>query len=419
MARRVGDAGVLAFNLGSLLNAPWGPEETEERLTCATEMLQLARTAGNSELVSEAHSRRLVYLLELGDIQGVDTALEAMALLDAELRQPTYLMLTLGFRAMRVLLAGRFAEAERLALQAQAAGPLTQSEQVGGAFGVQMFTLRREQGRLKEVEPALRHFMQQHGVASTWRPGLALLYSELGRQREARTEFEHLAQHDFADFPRDALWIGCMTYLTEVCTFLGDVDRAATLYQLLLPYARHTVVVGGGAVCYGAAARYLGMLATTMGRWAEAEQHFQDALAMNARMGARPWLAHTQYQYATMLLARHHSGDDEQAVLLLDEALATARALGMHALEARLTGQQAQTAPPHPAPQDLPDPLSPREVEVLRLIAAGKSNRDIADALCISLNTVATHVRNILTKTGCANRTEAAAYALRHGLTTG
>ena len=64
----------------------------------------------------------------------------------------------------------------------------------------------------------------------------------------------------------------------------------------------------------------------------------------------------------------------------------------------------------------IPDELSQRELEVLRLLAAGKSNRDIADALFISLNTVATHVRNILTKTGCANRTEAAAYGLRHGL---
>ena len=54
-------------------------------------------------------------------------------------------------------------------------------------------------------------------------------------------------------------------------------------------------------------------------------------------------------------------------------------------------------------------------MDVLRLLATGKSNRDIADVLCISLNTVATHVRNILTKTGTANRTEAAAYALRHG----
>jgi len=55
-----------------------------------------------------------------------------------------------------------------------------------------------------------------------------------------------------------------------------------------------------------------------------------------------------------------------------------------------------------------------REVEVLRRLAVGKSNREIADTLCISLNTVTTHVRNILTKTGTTNRTEAAAYALRH-----
>jgi DNA-binding NarL/FixJ family response regulator len=53
---------------------------------------------------------------------------------------------------------------------------------------------------------------------------------------------------------------------------------------------------------------------------------------------------------------------------------------------------------------------------VLRLIAIGRSNADIALALSISLNTVATHVRNILAKTGCANRTEAAANAMRRGV---
>jgi DNA-binding CsgD family transcriptional regulator len=61
--------------------------------------------------------------------------------------------------------------------------------------------------------------------------------------------------------------------------------------------------------------------------------------------------------------------------------------------------------------------LSPREVEVLRLVAAGKSNQQIADALVISPSTVLHHVTNILTKTGCHNRTEAAAYAHRHSLT--
>ena len=63
-----------------------------------------------------------------------------------------------------------------------------------------------------------------------------------------------------------------------------------------------------------------------------------------------------------------------------------------------------------------PDGLTNREVEVLRLIAAGSSNQDIADELVISLNTVARHVSNILAKTDAANRAEAAVYASRHGL---
>jgi DNA-binding NarL/FixJ family response regulator len=53
---------------------------------------------------------------------------------------------------------------------------------------------------------------------------------------------------------------------------------------------------------------------------------------------------------------------------------------------------------------------------VLRLIASGKTNREIAAALAISLNTVARHISNIFGKVGAANRTEAAAYAHRHGL---
>jgi DNA-binding NarL/FixJ family response regulator len=132
-----------------------------------------------------------------------------------------------------------------------------------------------------------------------------------------------------------------------------------------------------------------------------------------------PWLAHTQYQYAVMRLARNQPGDRHKAMALLDEALTTARALGMHALERRIAVYIEPRPASVPTAPDVLTDLSQREVEVLRLLAAGKSNREIADALCISLNTVATHARNILAKTDAANRTEAAAYALRHGLLMG
>ena len=106
-----------------------------------------------------------------------------------------------------------------------------------------------------------------------------------------------------------------MAYLAEVCAFFGDAARAASCTDSCYPTTGHTVVVGGANVCYGAASRYLGMLVATMERWEDAAQHFEDALAMNARMGARPWLAHTQHQYAVMLLARNQPGDRAKAML--------------------------------------------------------------------------------------------------------
>ena len=80
----------------------------------------------------------------------------------------------------------------------------------------------------------------------------------------------------------------------------------------------------------------LGLLATLLARWDEAEQHFNDALALNAKMGARPWEAHTQHDYACMLLARRHPGDQEKAQALLALALATAQELGMTGLQAQV-----------------------------------------------------------------------------------
>jgi tetratricopeptide (TPR) repeat protein len=344
MARRLADPELLATSLDAMVWALQGPEHVRQRLAYATEMLHATEAANAKALLPFALYWRVLCLLELGDMPAADSAMSRYERLGEELQQPFYISVIREFRATRALMQGRFADSERLAQEALAIGQRLQTENAAGVFGLQMFTLRREQGRLKELEPVVRHFVQQHSAAAAWRPGLTLIYTELGRTEEARVEFEHLAQHDFADLPRDTLWMGSMTYLVDVCTFLGDKARAAILHQLLLPYAGNTVVVGNAVACYGALSRYLGALATTLGRWDEAARHFEDALTMNTRMEAWPWLAHTRYQYATMLLARDQPGDDEKARDLLKAALLTARQLGMRALEERLTGSAVTTS---------------------------------------------------------------------------
>ena len=102
---------------------------------------------------------------------------------------------------------------------------------------------------------------------------------------------------------------------------------------------------------------------------------------------------------------------------LLDESLAISTELGMRPLMERVVAHQERAeSQPAKAPA-YPDGLTQREVEVLRLIAAGKTDREIAEELVIGVTTVNTHVRNVLNKTSTSNRTEAASYANRNGLT--
>jgi sugar phosphate isomerase/epimerase len=114
------------------------------------------------------------------------------------------------------------------------------------------------------------------------------------------------------------------------------VEHAPTLYELLLPYESRNVVNGRVAsVSIGAASRYLGLLAATMSRWEEAVDHFERALDLNARMGARPFAAQTQLDFARMLLARDEPGDRQRSGELLSECRATAEQLGMTLLAER------------------------------------------------------------------------------------
>jgi DNA-binding NarL/FixJ family response regulator len=137
---------------------------------------------------------------------------------------------------------------------------------------------------------------------------------------------------------------------------------------------------------------------------------FQHAAELAGRMRAHPMVAMSAEGQARALLLLDRPGDRRRAAALLEEAAATARELGIQGLGERAAAQEPPRSPSWPAG------LTGREVEVLRLIAGGSSNRAIAEALFISQNTVLHHVSNIFAKTGVANRAEAASYATRHGL---
>jgi DNA-binding NarL/FixJ family response regulator len=99
--------------------------------------------------------------------------------------------------------------------------------------------------------------------------------------------------------------------------------------------------------------------------------------------------------------------------------------LGAAVQQRLVTAVLEQTPPPPPTPAgepaaasgaNLPDQLTPREVEVLKLIAAGLSNNEIADKLVLSNATIKTHINRIFYKTGARDRAQAVRYAYQHGL---
>ncbi|MDN3520991.1 helix-turn-helix transcriptional regulator [Halomonas ramblicola] len=410
LARRLGDPLTLFEALSAIVPARSWPEHLDERLAAAREALELVSQAGHPEwAVGDMTGWYIGDLMEYGDIDSARAVLELHMRVANAWRQPFLQAVGLSAQSMLTTHRGRFAEAEQQARENLIVGRRFSPDHAEGVFGMQMFTLRREQGRLGELQPALRHFVRNTPEAAAWRPGLAVLYADLELVEEARIEFKYLMTDELKAVARDAMWSTSITYLAEVCARLDEAEYAPTLYRFLLPYVGRNIVSGAHTACYGSADRFLGMLAVTLKQWDTAERHFQTALAMDERTGGWPWLAHDRYHYARLLAQRKQP---EPARALVEAALLTAHELGMGEL-ARRCDALRETLSTRPV---YPDGLSRREVQVLKLLAAGRSNRAVAERLYVSPNTVANHVRNILAKTHTANRTEAAAYAIRHGL---
>jgi DNA-binding SARP family transcriptional activator/tetratricopeptide (TPR) repeat protein len=334
MARRLGDPATLAYALGGYVVGHFSPDLLREHLEVATELIRVARDVGDKEREVDGHEFRLGALIELGEIEAARKEIEAMAKLAEELRQPAHAWFVSVWTTLLVLLEGRFAEAEGLIANTHKAGERAQDWEADLSYALQLFILRREQGRLEEMQELVARSVDQYPTYPAWSCFQALVEAELGREAKARETFERLAADDFAVLPFDEEWVVSLTFLAETARLLDDTQRATTLYGLLLPYADR-VALSYPDVSTGSASRYLGVLAAMIGRPDDAESHFEDALAMNSRIGARPWVANTQYDYARTLLDRDAPGDAGRAEELIESCLRTCKELGMPALEAR------------------------------------------------------------------------------------
>ncbi|MGE0683635.1 MAG: AAA family ATPase [Candidatus Binatia bacterium] len=345
LARLTADPHSLGATLYDHCIATWRPDTLHERIALSVEITTLAEQVGDPELVLYNHFLRIANALEQGDILTVEAAAASFTRYMAEIRPPisTWGWFHERLPTMRALLAGRFREAEEQLLSPSASLHHAPDTRDGDRMILPQFLiLRREQGRLQEpgLETMLQYAVEQYPALSALRCALAYVRSELGREVEARVEFEYWAAHNFALVPHRQDRLATFVYLVEMCAAWGDTIRAAQLYELLLPYKERNVVIGTAVGYLDAVAHLLGNLATVIGRSEEACAHFEFALQRNLHMGARPRLAHTQYSYAGMLLARNQPGDQEQAAMLLAQALATAQELGMEGLEEKVKNQE-------------------------------------------------------------------------------
>ncbi|HTX96803.1 MAG TPA: AAA family ATPase [Mycobacterium sp.] len=397
-ARASGDPAVLMHTLKASLWHGLTPELCEIQAERSAEVSRMALARRNYEVLgASSHFRAMVSYLA-GRPEDLAASTADMRRAGQAIGQPVFGFVGACVEQALAYLRGDFAGAERWAGIALRTGDLFDAEDTEGSNGVQMFMIRRETSDLKRFAGFVDG---SETFAGRWVPGLLALYTELACEAGMIRALNHLLGRKLGDRTDDAQWPMELVFMVEAALELGNREALHQLRPYVARYAGKNLVAGQFVALFGSADRYLARIAALDGDIAAAERHFVVALEMDRRMGAMVHVSETLARQA--LFAASHGGTEE-ARRLAGEARAVAAPIGqtrvVELLDSLLTpGSEG------------PDGLTEREVEVLRLLAEGLSNRAIGARLYISTNTAANHVRNILIKTGAANRTQAAMYA--------
>jgi DNA-binding CsgD family transcriptional regulator len=266
---------------------------------------------------------------------------------------------------------------------------------VGVAF-YQQAELRRLRGELSRAEEAYRE-ASQHGRPPM--PGLALLRLAQGQTEAAAAGIRRAldeAQDRVARWRLLAAYVEIMLASRDVPSARAGADELAQIAADLdapLLHARSDQATGAVLLAEGEPRAALAALRRAWTAWQELEVPYE-AARVRVLVG----------------LACRDLGDEDSAEMELDAARWVFQQLGAATDLARVEVLSRKSA------ANSVGGLTVREVQVLRLIAAGKTNRAIATDLVISEKTVARHVSNILSKLGLSSRSAATAYAYEHNL---
>lgn len=405
-ARDIGNPAVVVHALHASLWQSLSPELSDIQLQRTAELLRGAQSIRDYDTLGSVSHFRAVVSYVVGRPDDVAAATAELQRAVQACGQPFFSFISACGNQALAYLRGDFAGAERWADIALRTGNLFTADETEGSYGVQMFMIRRETGELKKFAGFVDG---SETFAGRWVPGLLALYTELGCERGMTRALNHLLTRNLGDHTDEAQWPMELVFMVEAALELGNREAIHKLRPFVARYAGKNLVAGQFVALFGSADRYLARIAALGGDDDAAERLFSAALEMDRRMGATVHVAETLARYALFAAATDRI---EEGRRLADRAREIATPIGQSRV---LDLVKSIVAMGTAGPTD-PAGLTDREIEVLRLLAEGLSNRAIGERLYISSNTAANHVRSILLKTGAANRTQAAMYATDHEL---
>lgn len=404
LARRIGDERVLASALRRTVGQTFRPHALQAGLARSAELTALASRAGmRKESFGVGPYFRSAACYILGDRRCLDESERDLA--EAAGRWGSYWHYWVEcLRFGRLFSEGRLAEAAEANNRVRHAERTFKSDATLGANALQSYMVRRESGALDSVRS---YVTGEESPTSRWAPGLLALYTEFEMVEPARRLLRWLLDHDEPASHEAGDWPARLVFLTEAAVWLADSGAARRLQPWVTEYSGLNLMSGYFVAVFGSADRYLGQLEFLCATGSPIER-FEAALELDERSDASLHVAET-----LAVTARHLHREEpgsQRAAEAIERARAIAEPAQLNRVLRLLKFDQARPG------VSFPDGLTAREIEVIRLVAEGLSNREIAHRLVLSEHTAANHVRSILAKTRSENRTQAARYARERGL---